>query len=250
MGKRKLPFGYILENGDIKIELHAQRCVIWIYNIYASGVSLSEIASELNEQWSINYDKDKPWNKNMIDRILQDQRYTGDALYPKIISESLFETVQSQRAERCGLPRQTEVQKALRDLGGEKVSDEINIAVLSVLNRLASDPGMIQSPTQERADQTQLFRTHRELDAVMDRQPIDEEQAAQLIQRQAELEYAMLGNEEYETERLRRLFGKLEPIKELSADLLRKAVAEISVEIKKVSVTLKNNQVIEVSDLP
>ena len=63
-------------------------------------------------------------------------------------------------------------------------------------------------------------------------------------------ETAMLGNEEYETERLHRLFGKLEPLKELSADLLRKAVAEISVEIKKVSVTLKNNQTIEVSDLP
>ena len=249
MGKRKLPFGYILENGDIKIELHAQRCVLWIYNVYASGASLSEIASELNEQWSISYDKDKPWNKNMIDRILQDQRYSGDALYPSIISERLFEAVQNQRAVRCGVPRQTEVQKALRDLGTDKASGEVNIAVLSVLNRLISDPGMIHSPTQERVDQTQLFRTRRELYAVMAQQPINEDKAAQLILRQAEAEYAMLCDDEYETERLRRLFSKTEPMKELSADMLRLTVAKISVEIKKVSVTLKNNQVIEVSDL-
>ena len=248
MGKRKLPFGYILENGDIKIELHAQRCVLWIYTVYATGASLSEIASELNEQWSISYDKDKPWNKNMIDRILQDQRYCGDALYPKIISEKLFEAVQGQRAERGGVPRQTEVQKALRDLGDEKASGEINMAVLSVLNRLITDPGMIQRPTRDRADQTQIFRTCRELDAVMAQQPIDEDRAAQLILRQAEAEYAMLSDDEYETERLRRLFSKTEPMKELSADMLRLTVAKISVEIKKVSVTLKNNQVIEVSE--
>lgn len=249
MGKRKLPFGYILENGDIKIELQAQSCILWIYKAYASGASLNEIASELNEQWSISYDKDKPWNKNMIDRILQDHRYSGNDLYPEIISERLFEVVQGERAERRGVPRQTEVQKALRDLGSEKASGKINMAVLSVLNRLISNPGMIQSPTQERADQTQLFRTLRELDAVMAHQPIDEDKASQLILRRAEAEYAMLGNDEYETERLRRLFSKTEPITELSADLLRQAVAKISVKIKKVSVTLKNNQVIEVSDL-
>ena len=42
------------------------------------------------------------WNKNMIDRILQDQRYSGDAIYPEIISAKLYESVQRQRAERHG----------------------------------------------------------------------------------------------------------------------------------------------------
>ena len=37
-------------------------------------------------------------------------------------------------------------------------------------------------------------------------------------------------------------------MEELSADLLRKAVAKISVEIKAIRLTLKNNQIIEVSD--
>ena len=38
-------------------------------------------------------------------------------------------------------------------------------------------------------------------------------------------------------------------MEQLSADLLRKTVAEISVEIKAIKLTLKNKQIIEVSDV-
>ena len=82
----------------------------------------------------------------------------------------------------------------------------------------------------------------------MNQQPIDEDRAAQLIQVQAEAAYDMIDDTEYETERLRRIFRKADPMEELSADLLRKTVAGISVEIKTVKMTLKNNQTIEVSD--
>ena len=82
----------------------------------------------------------------------------------------------------------------------------------------------------------------------MNHQPIDEERTAELIRARAEAEYDMIGDDEYETERLRRIFRQAEPIEELSAELLRKTVACISVQIKRVTLTLKNNQTIEVSD--
>ena len=248
MGKRKLPFGYIMINGDVEPDPTAASCVNWIYTTYLAGASLKSIAAELNVRKRKAYDGERLWNKNMIDRILQDQRYSEDALYPEIISVKLYEAVQRLRAERGGLPRQTEAQKMIRILGGGRVSNTVEAGVLAAVNRLIRNPDTLQSPVTPDSDQTKRFRTERELDATLDRQPIDEDRAAELIKALAEAEYELIDNNEYETERLRRIFREAAPMEELSADLLRKTVAEISVEIKAIRLTLKNNQIIEVSD--
>ena len=249
MGKRKLPFGYVMINGDVKPDPTAASCVNWIYMSYLAGASLKGIAEELNVRKHKAYDGERPWNKNMIDRILQDQRYSGDAIYPEIISAELYKEVQRQRAERSGFPRQTEAQKMIRILGGGRVSDTIEAGVLAAVNRLIRNPDTLQSPVTPDSDQPKRFRTERELDATLDRQPIDEDRAAELIKALAEAEYELIDNNEYETERLRRIFREAAPMEELSADLLRKTVAEISVEIKAIKLTLKNKQLIEVSDV-
>lgn len=248
MGKRKLPFGYAMENGDVKAEAKESGCVNWIYMTYHAGASLQEIASELNARASVHYDTDKPWNKNMVDRILQDQRYSGDAIYPEIVSEVLYHAVQRRRAERRGVSKQTEAQKMIRILGGGKAADIVGANILAAINHLIRNPEAIQAPASEPPDHTRHFRAQRELEAVMNHQPIDEERAAKLILARAEVEYDMIGDNEYETERLRRIFQQAEPIEELSAEMLRKTVACISVEIKRVTLILKNNQTIEVSD--
>lgn len=248
MGKRKLPFGYIMKNGDVKPDPKAASCVNWIYMTYLTGASLKGIAAELNVRNHKEYDGERSWNKNMIDRILQDQRYSGDAIYPEIISAELYEAVQRQRAERGGLPRQTEAQKIIRILGGGHASDSVEAGVLAAMNRLIRNPDALQCPESPDSDQTKRFRTERELDAVLGQQPIDEDHAAELIKALAEAEYELIDNNEYETERLRRIFREAAPMEELSADLLRKTVAEISVEIKAIRLTLKNKQIIEVSD--
>lgn len=248
MGKRKLPFGYAMENGDVKAEAKESGCVNWIYMTYNTGASLKEVASELNVRAEVHYDADKPWNKNMVDRILQDQRYSGDALYPEIVPEVLYHAVQRRRAERRGVSRQTEARKMIRILGGGKAADTVEANILAAMNHLIRNPDAVQPPDSKPPDHTLHFRTQRELEAVMNRQPIDEDRAAELIRARAEAEYDMIGDGKYETERLRRIFRQAEPIEELSAELLRKTVACISVEIKCVTLTLKNNQTIEVSD--
>lgn len=248
MGKRTLPFGYVMRNGDVEPDPKAARCVNWIYMTYLEGASLKSIAAELNIRRHREYDGERSWNKNMIDRILQDQRYSSDALYPEIISTKLYEAVQHQRAERAGLPRQTEAQKIIRILGGGHVSDTVEASVLAEMNRLIRNPDVLQCPASSDLDQTKRFCTERELNAALAQQPIDEDRAAELIKALAEAEYELIDNNEYETERLRRIFREAAPMEELSADLLRKTVAKISVEIKAIRLTLKNKQVIEVSD--
>ena len=250
MGKRGLPFGYIMENGDVKAEPKEANCVKWIYLTYEAGASLRKIASALNARPGFSYDSDKPWNKNMVDRILQDQRYSGDALYPEIVPEVLYRAVQRRRAERRGVSKQTEAQKMIRILGGGKAADTVEDSILAGMNHLIRNPEAIQTPDSKPSDHTSHFRMQRELEAVMNQQPIDEDRAAELIRARAEAAYDQIGDDEYETERIRRIFRKAEPIEELSAELLRKTVACISVEINSVTITLKNNQKIEVSNLP
>lgn len=247
MRKRKLPFGYRLDNGDVLVETGEANCILWIYTTYLHGASLNEIAEELNSQQRIWYTPGKAWNKNMIDRILQDQRYSGDALYPEIISEELHKSIQCRRAERQRLPQQSQAQKVIRILSGVRPKEKVENIILLALNRLICEPNAVQCPEQKTQNQTQLFRTQKKLDAVMHEHPIDEECAAKLIAERAEAKYALVSSNEYETLRLRRIFQQAEPMNELSAELLRKTVISIGVEIDAVKLTLKNNQTIEVS---
>lgn len=248
MGKRKLPFGYTLENGDIKRKLSEAECVNKIYTAYGMGSSLRDIAAELNQQSHPSYDEDRPWDKSMVNRILHDRRYSGDALYPQIIPETLYDAIQYQRAGCRGVLRQTEAQKVLRSLGGRRVSETIEANVLNVMNQLILNPDIIQCPVTEPKNQADRMRIQREFEAVLACHPIDEGHTAHLIKAQAEAEYALIGDEEYETERLRRIFRKAEPLEALSADLLRKTVSSIRVESRPGKLILKNKQMIEMSE--
>lgn len=92
-------------------------------------------------------------------------------------------------------------------------------------------------------------KTQEALDNALEQQPIDEDNAKTLILRLAAEQYAALGNEEYETNRLRRLFSAFECVAELNADLLKSTVSEVLVTRQNVKLRLKNGQIIERSDL-
>ena len=64
------------------------------------------------------------------------------------------------------------------------------------------------------------------LNNALEQQPIDEDNAKALILRLVAEQYAALGDEEYETNRLRRLFSAFECVAELNADLLKNTVPQ------------------------
>lgn len=92
-------------------------------------------------------------------------------------------------------------------------------------------------------------KTREALDNALEQQPIDEDSAKVLILRLASEQYAALGDEEYETNRLRSLFSAFECAAELNADLLKSTVSEVLVTRQNVKLRLKNGQVIERNDL-
>lgn len=76
MGNRKLPFGYKMVMGEIVVHPQEAQAVQGIYARYLAGASFNDITDHLKEKGP-PYDADKPWNKNMVARILEDNRYTG-----------------------------------------------------------------------------------------------------------------------------------------------------------------------------
>lgn len=90
MGNRKQPFGYRVVMGEIALHPQESKLVEYIFQQYLAGATYNTLVEELREQ-SIPYDEGKLWNKNMVARILEDSRYTGERGYPPVIDREALE---------------------------------------------------------------------------------------------------------------------------------------------------------------
>ena len=240
MGNRKLPFGYQMTMGEIVIHPAEAELVEKIFRRYAEGASLNEVTAALCQQ-EIPYYKGRLWNKNMVARILEDERYIGAKEYPQIIMPEQFQLVSDKQKQKSAIPQKTPAQKVLRILCGIPVTDLIERSVISLLNGFTEAPDQIRCPSNKLMS---MPKAQAELDTVLDQQPVDEEQAKRLIFQTASEQYEAIGNQEYETQRLRQLFTSAEQSNELDAELLRSTVAEVLVTPQLVKLRLKNGQTI------
>ncbi len=86
---RTIPYGYVREMGELKTHPTESEVIREIYRKYADGDSYKKIADSLTER-NVQYLENKSiWNKNMIARILQNQKYLGTEGYPQIITEHI-----------------------------------------------------------------------------------------------------------------------------------------------------------------
>ena len=246
MGNRKLPFGYQMCMGEIIHSEPEAKAVQDIFLQYTLGASLKEIAEQMSKTGPA-YDMGKSWNKNMVARILENPKYTGTDSYPKLVDIKLFEAAAAKRQTKQHLPERTPAQKALRRICTKLPTPEIEQQVMHLLGRLSEQPECITQP--ETANAPQPSTTQAELDDVLNTQPLDEEVARSLICKLAQEQYDAIGNEEYETERLRRLFAAFECTAELNAELLQSTVSAVLVTRQTVRLQLKNGQIIGKDDL-
>ena len=246
MGNRKLPFGYQMRMGEIVRNEPEAKAVQDIFLQYTLGASRREIAEQMSKT-DPTYDEGKSWNKNMIARILENSKYTGVDSYPKLVDIKLFEAAAEKRPTKQRLPERTPAQKALKRVCSKLPTPEIEKEVMYLLGRLTEKPERITQPTETPAPTH--TNTQAELDEVLNTQPLDEDAARSLICKLAREQYDAIGNEEYETERLRRLFAAFECTAELNAELLQSAVSAVLVTRQAVRLQLKNGQIIGKEDL-
>ena len=245
MGKRKQPFGYKMKLGEIVPQPQEAEAVRSIYLQYLAGASFKQLAEQLQAE-DVPYDEDKSWNKNMVSRILEDDRYIGQKEFPALITAEQFDAAQKRRKEMRPAYKQTPAQKALRRLCGAPPSERVEKIVTDLLNELIRCPDRIQPAASQAA--AACGKTREELTTALERQPIDEDNARALLLQLAAEQYDAIGNTEYETVRLRRLFTGCKPITEPDAELLQSAVSKARVTSNCVTVTLKNGQTIERRD--
>lgn len=228
MGNRKQPFGYKLELGVVVVEPSEAKLVQWLYDRYSLGDPYSALVRSLKEQ-PVSYLPGKLWNKNMVARILEDERYLGTQDYPAIIKKEAAETVDRKRQEKQD-PKtyKTETQKLLRQLSGCKITEQMERSVLDLMNTLVADPEQIVVQPQK-INCTRIRELERELESLLEQLPVDKAEAKRLTMELAAERYATISDSGYETERLKRLLGKKKLMDTLDVELLKNTVAKIDI---------------------
>ena len=98
---RYFPFGYHMAGGEIAIFSKESSLLQELFSGYLNGASLQHLA-DYAEQTGICYRGNVVhWNKNMIARMLDDERYWNSDDYPSIISKETGSAVISMRKQRA-----------------------------------------------------------------------------------------------------------------------------------------------------
>ena len=210
---------------------------------YRAGASFKDSTDRLKEKGP-PYDADKPWNKNMVARTLEDNRYTGTERFPAILATDQMKEAAQRRTERKPAVQITEAQKTLRRLCNGRPSVAVESQVLSLLNCLAAAAEQIK-PQPQTVSRSELAEMERRFSAALTTSPVDEDNAKEIALRLAGMQYSFIGSSEYESQRLRHLFIAAAPMAEINAELLKSTVSQVYVKKGQASLLLKNGQIIE-----
>ena len=106
--KRIIPFGYLIENGEVLVHPEEQKEVIYIFSEYLKGKPMSEIASKIE----IPYTENMPWSESVIQRILKNEAYCGRRIYPAMVTEEVFDKANELRLSKGYTTHRTPVEIA------------------------------------------------------------------------------------------------------------------------------------------
>ena len=103
MKNRNIPFGYRFEDGKIIISSDEHTTLQRICSEYLDGRSLLQIANGLQTDKVEFAPGITTWNKARIMRIVDDDRYRGNEIYPQLIDEATLERMRSRKTSRRGI---------------------------------------------------------------------------------------------------------------------------------------------------
>jgi hypothetical protein len=234
-----------MEFGKVVTDPDESRWVVYIYEQYMRGESFKGLSDTLCDT-GIHYDGDKPWNKNMVARILQDRRYTGDGKYPPIIDSCIYQQVDQKRNKKVAGSKVTKAKKILKKKSGGRITPHLEHEVLYLLNELAGKPERIETHDIPTRGSSKVEALQAELEELLGMLPVDETQARQKLMETTVGMYEAIDPREYETHRLKRIFGAELARTELDGSLLEQTVTAVTVDsLGKVKIRLKNDQIIE-----
>ena len=261
---RNIPFGYTMKKGEIIAEPTESQAVKDIFKLYLDGKSMSEIARQMSiSQISYNgitFD----WNKNMVKRILENEKYLGKDGYPVLIdSETYYHANARKKSKATSVNEISEELQIIRSLtyckecghrlsriGGNTQTDKwdcrniecsrfnyrltdnmIKDILLHILNAVIANPDLLDTDSEISAYTTNIKVKcqQNEINRLMDNPEIDSEKVKTEILRLAELKYDCCTYDEspQKTEYLKELFSGKEQLNIIDYDLLKSCVSRI-----------------------
>ena len=261
---RNIPFGYTMKKGEIIAEPTESQAVKDIFKLYLDGKSMSEIARQMSiSQISYNgitFD----WNKNMVKRILENEKYLGKDGYPVLIDNETFNHANARKKSKAtsvneiseelkiirSLTYCTECGHRLSRIGGNTQTDKwdcrniecsrfnyrltdnmIKDILLHILNSVIANPDLLDTDSEISAYTTNIKVKcqQNEINRLMDNPEIDSEKVKTEILRLAELKYDCCTYDEspQKTEYLKELLSDREQLNIIDYDLLKSCVSRI-----------------------
>ena len=255
---RRIPFGYMMQNGIITTNPAEVLAVLTIFSEYMVGKSLENIAINMK----IPYSEDKIWNKNMVKRVLENEKYLGTNVYPQLICEEVFKKVNERKSAKatslCIIPDELreirnltvckECGKRLFRTKAElwdcrnhecrpflfKMADEmLTGAILNILNTVIANPVLIEAvaTVSEYIPTSEIRCKQSEIDRAIDNGTKTAEEIRNDILRLAELKYkhCTYSDVNQKTELLKSLIDSRNQLNTLDIGLLRSCVKRITV---------------------
>lgn len=261
---RNIPFGYTMQKGEIVEEPTERQAIIYIFKLYLDGRSMSEIARQMSiSQISYNgitFD----WNKNMVKRILENEKYLGKDGYTALIdSETFYRANARKKSKATSVNEISEELKIIRSLtyctecghklsriGGNTQTDKWNCRnpecsrfnyrltdnmikdiLLHILNAVIANPDLLNTDSEISGYEPgiEVKCKQNEVNRLMDNPQIDTEKAKTEILKLAELKYECCTYDEgpQKTEYLKELLSGKEQLNIIDYDLLKSCVSRI-----------------------
>lgn len=100
MAQRKC-YGYdVRPNGELVINCDEAAVVRWIFNRYLNGDSLGKIATGLERQSIPSPTGKSKWNREALNKLLSNEKYTGRVLLQKTVSNGVVQIENDGLMER------------------------------------------------------------------------------------------------------------------------------------------------------
>ncbi len=257
--ERKIPFGYMMQNGNIIPHPTESKAVKAIFAMYCHGTSYNGITAEMMAQGIPYYQKTNRWNKNMVSRVLENERYIGADNYPRLVTDSDFLSVRLLRQTKTSYtPCPPEV-RSIRErtvcaaCGGRMKRDTKNRrprwrcqepncgliihikdddllrGIQTQAEKLADTPHLLKTSPPEKSLSIDAVRIQNELNLCLNRAGTSPEYLKSLIFAAAEERYNSTPDPTpaYENERLRERLQQQPCAKETLTELFQKYVSAV-----------------------
>ena len=261
---RVIPFGYCMRNGEITVDFNESKAVARIFEEYLNGSSLQQIA-KLMELEKIKYSASSDhWNKNMVKRIIENEKYLGNEKYPQIISEKFFTQANEKRMLRatsvCVIPEDLqeirnrtyclECGHRLSRIGGNchsakwdcrnpdcyrleyQLTDQMIIGVvLTVLNAAIANLNLIENNGEisTYSPTADIIRKQNEINQMLDSSQVDFDRIKSELYRLTEMKYdcCTYNDDPQKTKQLLDLLENHEQLNTLDIGLFKSCVNRI-----------------------